>query len=71
VITNISLVVIRPPAGAPVPERLTQKAAVTAWEAEIDKATSNGKFSGVWLWARNGKAITSGARGKADRERIR
>ena len=69
VITNISLVVIPPPAGAPVPERLTQPAAVAAWEAEIDKAASTGKFSGVWLWAKNGKAITSGARGKADREK--
>ena len=68
VITNITLVVIPPPAGAPVPERLTQQAAIAAWEAEIDKAASTGKFSGVWLWAKNGKAITSGARGKADRE---
>src|SRR5882724_5585501 len=69
VITNISLVVIPPPAGAPVAERLTQPAAVAAWKAEIDKASSNGKFSGVWLWAKNGEAITSGARGKADREK--
>jgi len=69
VITKISLEVIPPPAGAPVPERLTQQAAVAAWEAELDKATSTGKFSGVWLWAKNGKAITSGARGKADREK--
>jgi CubicO group peptidase (beta-lactamase class C family) len=69
VITNISLMVIPPPAGAPVPERLTQRAAVGAWTAEIDKAAANGKFSGVWLWAKNGKVITSGARGKADRER--
>ncbi len=68
VITNISLVVIPPPVGAPVPERLTQPAAVAAWTAEIDKAASNGKFSGVWLWAENGEVITSGARGKADRE---
>ena len=68
VITNISLAVIAPPVGAPVPERLTQPAAVAAWKAEIDKAASNGKFSGVWLWAKNGNAITSGARGKADRE---
>src|SRR6185295_14276229 len=59
VITNISLVVIPPRAGAPVPERLTQPAAVAAWEAEIDKAASTGKFSGVWLWAKNGEAITS------------
>jgi len=69
VITNISLVVIPPPAGAPVPERLIQPAAVAAWQAEIDKAASAGKFSGVWLWAKNGKVITSGARGKADREK--
>ena len=34
VITNISLVRIPPPAGVPVPERLTQLAAVAAWEAE-------------------------------------
>src|SRR5580765_558682 len=68
VITNISLAVIPPPAGARVPERLTQRAAVAAWQAEIDKAASTGKFSGVWLWAKNDKAITSGARGKADRE---
>ena len=69
VITNISLAVIPPPAGAPVPERLTQPAAVAAWKAELDKAASNGKFSGVWLWAKNGNTITSGARGNADRER--
>lgn len=69
VITNITLVVIPPPAGAPVPERLSQRAAVAAWTAEIDKAAANGKFSGVWLWAKNGNVITSGARGKADRER--
>src|SRR5437899_1419582 len=68
VITRISLAVIPPPAGAPVPERLTQRAAVVAWKAEIDKAGSTGRFPGVWLWAKNGKAITSGARGKADRE---
>lgn len=68
VITQISLNVIPPPAGAPVPERLTQQAAVAAWISEIDKATSAGKFSGVWLWSKNGKAISSGARGKADRE---
>jgi CubicO group peptidase (beta-lactamase class C family) len=68
VITKISLNVIPPPVGAPVPERLTQQKAVEAWKAEIEKAASTGKFSGVWLWAKNGKAITSGARGKADRE---
>jgi len=68
VITNISLVRMPPPAGAPVPERLTERAAIAAWKAEFDKAASNGKFSGVWLWAKNGKAIASGARGKADRE---
>jgi len=68
VITRLSLAVIPPPAGAPVPERLTQREAVAAWRAEIDKAASAGKFSGVWLWTKNGKAITSGARGKADRE---
>jgi D-alanyl-D-alanine carboxypeptidase len=69
VITKISLNLISPPAGAPVPERLTQPAAVVAWQAEIDKAAATGKFSGVWLWAKNGVAVTSGARGKADRER--
>ncbi len=69
VITNITLVVIPPPAGAPVPERLPQRAAVAAWVAEIDKAASMGKFSGVWLWAKDGNVITSGARGKADREK--
>src|SRR6185369_5885195 len=69
VITNISLVVIPPPAGAPVPERLTQGAAVAAWNTEIDRAASDGKFSGVWLWAKNGRVITSGARGRADREK--
>src|SRR6267154_6392999 len=68
VITNISLVLIPPPAGAPVPQRLTEPAAVAAWTAEIDKGASTGKFSGVWLWAKNGQAITSGARRKADRE---
>jgi CubicO group peptidase (beta-lactamase class C family) len=69
VITRITLELIPPPAGAPVPERLTEWAAVAAWEAEIDRAAASGKFSGVWLWARNGRVITSGARGKADRER--
>jgi len=69
VITNISLVRIPPPPGAPVPERLTQRAAVATWKAEIDRAASNGKFSGVWLWSKNRKTITSGARGKADREK--
>ncbi|HEX5221619.1 MAG TPA: serine hydrolase domain-containing protein [Verrucomicrobiae bacterium] len=69
VITNISLMVIPPPSGAPVPERLSQEAAIAAWEAEINKAAANGKFSGVWLWAKNGKVITSGAKGKADREK--
>jgi CubicO group peptidase (beta-lactamase class C family) len=68
-IAKISLVVIPPPAGAPVPERLTQHEAVAAWIAEINKATAAGKFSGVWLWAKNGDVITSGARGKADREK--
>lgn len=68
VITRISLAVIPPPAGAPVPERLTEQAAVAAWEAEMDRAFAAGKFSGVWLWARNGQAIASGARGKANRE---
>ncbi len=69
VITKITLTRIPPPAGAPVPERLTQGAAVAAWKSEIDRAASGGKFSGVWLWAKNGKVITSGARGRADRER--
>jgi len=69
VITKISLNVIPPPTGAPVPEQLTQPAAVAAWKTEIDKAAPTGKFSGVWLWVKNGKAITSGARGKADREK--
>ncbi|MBI3791489.1 MAG: beta-lactamase family protein [Gemmatimonadetes bacterium] len=68
-ITAISLVRIPPPAGAPVPARLDQRAAVAAWEAEINRAASAGTFSGVWLWARNGTVITSGARGLADRER--
>jgi CubicO group peptidase (beta-lactamase class C family) len=67
VITKISLELIPPPAGAPVPERLTQPAVVAAWNTEIDKAASTGKFSGAWLWAKDGKVITSGARGKADR----
>ena len=69
VITNITLTVIHPPAGAPVPQRLTQAAAAAAWQAEIDRAAANGNFSGVWLWAKNGKIITTGARGRADRER--
>jgi len=69
VITKITLIVIPPPTGAPVPQRLTQQAAVAAWNAEIDKAASNGKFSGVWLWAKNGETVTSGARGKSDREK--
>jgi CubicO group peptidase (beta-lactamase class C family) len=68
VITKITLVVIPPPAGAPIPERLTQREAVAAWKSEIDKTASTGKFSGVWLWAKNGEVIASGARGKADRE---
>jgi D-alanyl-D-alanine carboxypeptidase len=68
VITDISLVVISPPAGAPVAERLDQQAAAVAWITEMDKAASIGKFSGVWMWEKNGKVITSGARGKADRE---
>ncbi len=68
VITKISLAVIPPPVGAPVPERLTQRAAVAAWETEIDKATAAGKFSGVWLWAKNGEVIASGAKGRADRD---
>ena len=68
VITKISLNVIPPPAGAPVPQRLTQPAAVAAWQAAIDKAAATGKFSGVWLWAKDGKTITAGARGQADRE---
>jgi hypothetical protein len=63
VITKISLDVIRPPAGAPVPERLTQRAAVAAWNAEIDKAASTGKFSGVWLWAKNGQVRSPRAPG--------
>jgi CubicO group peptidase (beta-lactamase class C family) len=69
VISAISLDRIPPPAGAPVPERLAQPAAVAAWTAQIDRVAAAGKFSGVWLWAKNGKAITSGARGKSDRER--
>jgi CubicO group peptidase (beta-lactamase class C family) len=69
VITKVTLTLIPPPGGAPVPERLSQPAAVAAWKSEIDKAASNGTFSGVWLWAKNGKVITSGARGKADREK--
>jgi len=69
-ITEITLKAILPPTGAPVPERLSQQAAaVAAWNAEIDKAASAGKFSGVWLWAKNDKVIASGARGKADREK--
>jgi len=66
VITTIRLDLIPPPAGAAAPERLTQPAAVAAWRAEIDKAASTGRFSGVWLWAKDGKVITSGARGKTD-----
>jgi len=69
VITKITLVVVPPPTGAPVPVRLTQENAVAAWKTEIDKTASAGKFSGAWLWCRNGKVITSGARGKADREK--
>jgi len=73
VITNITLMVIPPPAGAPVPERLTQPAAVAAWQAEIDKAASNGKFSGVWLWAqktaRRSRRAPRGQGGSRDRNR--
>jgi D-alanyl-D-alanine carboxypeptidase len=68
VITNITLMVIPPPAGAPVPQRLKPAKAIVVWEEELAKSASRGKFSGVWLWAKNGKALTSGARGKADRE---
>ncbi len=67
-ITNISLVVIPPPVGAPVAERLSQPEASSAWDAQFYKAAAAGRFSGVWLWAKNGKVITSGAKGKADRE---
>jgi D-alanyl-D-alanine carboxypeptidase len=69
VITKISLDLIPPPAGAPVIERLSQRAAVAAWEAEINNAASDGRFSGVWLWAKKGQVIASGARGMADREK--
>jgi len=69
VITKITLVLIPAPAGAPVPKRLAQRAAVAAWEAEIERSASLGKFSGVWLWAKGGKVVTSGARGKADRDK--
>lgn len=69
VITAISLVRIPAPTGAPVAVRLAERDAVAAWSAEIDKAASNGKFSGVWWWAKNGRVIASGARGKADREK--
>jgi CubicO group peptidase (beta-lactamase class C family) len=69
VITKITLTRIPSPAGAPVAKRLTQRAAVAAWKGEIDRAASSGKFSGVWLWAKKGKTITSGARGKSDREK--
>ena len=69
VITNITMVVIPPPNGAPVPKPLTQTAAVAAWKTEIERSASSGKFSGVWLWSKNGKIITSGATGKADLEK--
>src|SRR5262245_57455030 len=69
VITNVTLSVIPPPDGAPVPGRLTQAAAAAAWKAGVGKAASAGKFSGVFLWSKDGKVITSGARGKADREK--
>jgi hypothetical protein len=59
IITQISLAVITPPAGAPIPQRLAEPAAIEAWKAELDKATSAGRFSGVWLWAKNGKVIAS------------
>ena len=68
VITNISLFVISPPAGTPLRARLTQETAVAAWTAEIDQAAAAGKFSGLWLRAKNGNTITPGTRGKADRE---
>lgn len=67
-ITQISLEAIAPPDGAPVPARLSQQEAASAWNAEIANSASVGRFSGVWLWSRDGKAITTGAIGKADRE---
>lgn len=67
-IRQISLTRIPPPAGAPFATRLAQRAAAAAWKAEIEKSAAAGKFSGVWLWAKGGRVVTSGAVGKADRE---
>jgi hypothetical protein len=69
VITNIMLTTIPPPSDAPPLKRLSQEEAVASWTAEIEKADAAGKFSGVWMWTRNGRVLTSGAIGKADRER--
>src|ERR1041385_4966374 len=45
VITKITLTVIPPPAGAPLPKQLTQQAAIAAWEAQIDKPGNGSSFS--------------------------
>src|SRR5258705_8905058 len=64
VITNISLAVIPPPTGAPVPGRLTQRAAVAAWKNEIHKGASPGNFLGAWVLDENGQDNRSGGGGQ-------
>jgi CubicO group peptidase (beta-lactamase class C family) len=69
VITNFTLVRIPPPAGAPVPERLTQRAAAAAWKAEIDKAASSREvLRACGCGPRTARRSRRVPRGKADRE---
>jgi D-alanyl-D-alanine carboxypeptidase len=66
-ITNFGLLLIQD--GGPPPARMTEKDAIGAMQAEIDKRVKDDRFSGAVLIAKNGKTVFSGAYGMADREK--
>jgi len=63
----VSLRAIEPPAEYAIP-RLTQTAALKALEDRARNEEEGGKFSGVYLIARNGKVLAAKAFGWEDRE---
>jgi D-alanyl-D-alanine carboxypeptidase len=68
VIKQIQLRATRGPMNAAV-ARMTEAEAVSALKTRLDKETSEGKFSGAAMIAKNGVPVFSGAYGLANREK--
>ncbi|MEK7407415.1 MAG: serine hydrolase domain-containing protein, partial [Acidobacteriota bacterium] len=68
-IAKFGLLLVPPPAGLPRPPRLSEKEALAALRAEVEKQAAAGRFAGAVLVAKRGTTLYAAAHGLADREK--